>query len=249
MLQRTRDQVGTAGLLVAIIALIAALGGGAYAASGGLTGKQKKEVTKIAQAQAKKLAPAGPAGPEGHAGAKGDAGAPGAPGAPGANGAGVTVKPYVGEECGTEEGTEFTNSTGTSFACNGENGETGFTTTLPSGKVEHGVWSVGPYPGVTENRTFAPVSFAIPLGAAEVPVHYMAEGVTPTTACPGTIAAPLAAKGNVCVYASFEEETAFLRPNNPEKSTETAGPSGTLLLFELESEEAKARGVWVATAP
>ena len=54
MLTQLRSQFGTAGLVVAIVALIAALAGGAYAASGGLTGKQKKEVTKIAKQNAGK---------------------------------------------------------------------------------------------------------------------------------------------------------------------------------------------------
>lgn len=62
---------------MACIALVVALGGGAYAASGGLTGKQKKEVKKIAKevagAPGAPGAPgqAGPAGPQGSEGRSG----------------------------------------------------------------------------------------------------------------------------------------------------------------------------------
>ncbi len=85
-----REPFGTAGLIVACVALIAALGGSAIAAKSGLTGKEKKEVKKIAkQVAGKPGAPGstGPVGPAGPAGAKGDTGAAGATGARGDTGA------------------------------------------------------------------------------------------------------------------------------------------------------------------
>jgi collagen type VII alpha len=75
-----REPFGTAGLVVAIVALVAALGGGAYAASGGLNAKQKTEVTKIAKRFAGRTGAQGPRGNAGPAGAKGNTGSPGAPG-------------------------------------------------------------------------------------------------------------------------------------------------------------------------
>ncbi|MBA3867401.1 MAG: hypothetical protein H0X42_13840 [Solirubrobacterales bacterium] len=48
-ISRIHQKLGTAGFIISIVALVAALGGGAYAASGGLSGKQKKEVEKIAK--------------------------------------------------------------------------------------------------------------------------------------------------------------------------------------------------------
>jgi hypothetical protein len=48
MLRRVHQKLGTAGFVISIVALVAALGGGAYAASGSLSGKQKQEVSKIA---------------------------------------------------------------------------------------------------------------------------------------------------------------------------------------------------------
>lgn len=91
-----REPFGTAGLIIAVVALVAALGGSAIAAKGALTGKQKKEVAKIAKKEAKKYAkagaegkqgPAGPAGAQGPAGAAGKDGAAGPAGEKGATGA------------------------------------------------------------------------------------------------------------------------------------------------------------------
>jgi Collagen triple helix repeat (20 copies) len=83
-----REPFGTAGLIVACIALVLALTGAAFAAAG-LSGKQKKEVEKIAKKFAGKpgaQGPVGPVGPQGPVGAKGDAGSAGANGAAGATG-------------------------------------------------------------------------------------------------------------------------------------------------------------------
>ena len=71
MFSRMHNKLGTAGLLVAIVALVFAMVGGAYAAKGALTGKQKKEVTKIAKKYAGKPGAQGPQGPAGLVGPKG----------------------------------------------------------------------------------------------------------------------------------------------------------------------------------
>ena len=79
MYRRFQGRFGTAGVILALMALVVALSGTALAAKGALTGKQKKEVEKIA----KKFQGSGPAGPQGPAGAKGDPGPKGDPGAKG----------------------------------------------------------------------------------------------------------------------------------------------------------------------
>jgi hypothetical protein len=81
-----REPFGTAGLIVALIALVAALGGSALAAGGALTGKQKKEVEKIAKKYAGKPGVAGAAGPAGTAGGTGPAGTAGKTGKEGPEG-------------------------------------------------------------------------------------------------------------------------------------------------------------------
>jgi len=88
MLSRVHNKLGTAGLIVAVVALVVALGGAAFAASGKLTSTEKKEVKKIAK-KVSKPGPPGPAGPAGSAGAqgpKGDTGAKGDKGDTGAKG-------------------------------------------------------------------------------------------------------------------------------------------------------------------
>jgi hypothetical protein len=178
-----REPFGTAGLVVACVALILALTGAAFAAAG-LTGKQKKEVEKIAKKFAGKPgAPgaSGPAGPQGPTGAKGDAGVAGANGTNGSNGESVKVSSYEGPECSSEEGAEVKNGSGTVYVCSGEPGLDGapgakgdpgaqgpqgepWTAggTLPPGATETGTWMVTG----TEDDTsgvFAAMSFPIPM--------------------------------------------------------------------------------------
>jgi hypothetical protein len=85
-----REPFGKAGLTVAICALVLAMVGGAYAA-GALSGKQKKEVEKIAKKYAGKTGSAGSQGPAGPAGAKGDTGTNGKDGTNGTNGKEGTI--------------------------------------------------------------------------------------------------------------------------------------------------------------
>src|SRR3954451_2688484 len=91
-LRALHDQLGTAGLILAIIALVIALAGSAFAAQSFVT---KKQAIKIAKKYAGKrgapgapgaAGPGGPQGPPGPAGATGTQGGPGAPGSPGAPG-------------------------------------------------------------------------------------------------------------------------------------------------------------------
>jgi hypothetical protein len=113
MLSLLRNRFGVPGV-IAVIALVFAMLGGAYAATqssrtGGLTAKQKKEVKAIAKSF-QGTGPAGPAGPTGPAGPAGPQGAAGTAGAKGDQG-----EP-------------------------GADGETGFTETLPEGETETGAW-------------------------------------------------------------------------------------------------------------
>jgi hypothetical protein len=86
MFHRLHERIGTAGLVVAVIALVAALGGTALAGGGVLTGKQKKEVARIAKRFAGQPGPQGAAGPVGPAGPGGARGAKGDPGEKGEKG-------------------------------------------------------------------------------------------------------------------------------------------------------------------
>jgi hypothetical protein len=219
MFQRLRnpEPFGKAGLTVAVIALVLAMVGGAYAA-GKLTSTQKKEVTAIAKKFAGKPGPAGPQGPAGPAGAAGKAGANGANGTNGTNGKSVEVIPSsggAGEPCEGKGGAEVKQEAAGSGAevCNGQ---TGFTEALPSGKTETGEWSLVNLAKESVGvASISAVGFNIPLATAPTP-HYVNannkeffhEGSElkerASTACTGTFAAPTAEAGDLCVYASYE---------------------------------------------
>ncbi|MGN6203263.1 MAG: hypothetical protein ACTHNY_12795 [Solirubrobacterales bacterium] len=133
MLSRLHGKLGTAGLIVAIVALVAALTGAAFAA-GGLTKRQEKQVVKIAKKYAGKRGPAGKPGP---AGPQGPAGAPGAKGDTGAKG----DKGDTGDR-GPE---------GSPWVAGG---------VLPSTETETGAWSLGVS---KEGLLIDTISFNIPL--------------------------------------------------------------------------------------
>jgi Collagen triple helix repeat (20 copies) len=192
MLSPLRNRFGIPGV-IAVIALVFAMLGGAYAAnnSGGSKATASAKGKPGPRGKTGKTGPAGPTGPQGPAGpagAKGDAGAAGANGkdgsngtngANGANGKNAEAIPFAGSKgpiggvtC-TEGGLEVKSASATTLVCNGAkgtngtngtNGTTGFTETLPSGETETGSWAFGrTAAGVTELEV--PISFAIPLTA------------------------------------------------------------------------------------
>jgi hypothetical protein len=199
MLTRIYQRLGTAGFIISIVALVAALGGGAYAASGGLSSKQKKEVQKIAQTEAKKFAgkqgAAGATGPQGAAGPKGDPGAAGLNGGPGEKGASgekgdpgnqglrgpAGPSPEVVElpadpsaaEC-KAGGAKILGADGEEVTvCNGEGGGggEGFPETLPSGKTETGLWEVLGENGVAIPGVAVITQISYPIRLAAVPTE------------------------------------------------------------------------------
>jgi collagen triple helix repeat protein len=173
-----REPFGKAGVVLAVLALVFAAVGGAYAAGGGLSGKQKKEVTKIAKKYAGKPGPAGPAGP---AGPKGEPGAKGDKGAAGTNGINGT---------------------------NGSNGEAGMCSAAkpecvaPSGAVMTGDWIFA----TTSPEAALQISYPLRLASAPTSVQWIEMGggdpanpaYEPTTACPGIGEATT--PGVLCIY-------------------------------------------------
>jgi len=268
MLSRIHEKLGTAGFVISIVALVAALGGGAYAAKNGLTSKQKKEVEKIA----KKVAVPGPKGEKGEngsagskgengsAGSKGDTGTKGEAGAkgdPGENGKSVTVTAIAegGSKCEERGGAEVkVEGAGSGTAvCNGQDGSG----ELPPGATETGSWSFGQLaevePAGTPAFTLVTISFPSPLPEGEAPlaVEFLAEEAT-STHCEGTAKEPEAAEGYLCVYetpfSGEELELAeSLNPNSATSGEGGAGRNGTILNLGYEAF-AKGYGTWAAHA-
>jgi hypothetical protein len=230
---------------IAFIALIFAVTGVSFAASGG--GHAGMLTVSIAKSKAKTKAgprgpagkngapgatgpagPAGPTGPAGAAGAKGETGAAGTgtPGAPGTPGESVKIE-SAGGEC-EEGGAKFSNASGSGAACNGKEGAKGpegnIKKTLPKGMTETGSWSVeAPKEfgeAETEKAAVASISFSIPLESALSEAHtfFIAPhqaGIEHAAECPGTPEAPAAAEGDLCVYATLLGNLTFEIINPP----------------------------------
>lgn len=156
--QRLREPFGKAGLTVAVIALVFAMLGGAYAATG-LNSKQKKEVKSIA----KSFQGTGSAGA---AGAKGDNGSNGAQGAKGDTG---VVGPQGPQGSQGKQGTQ--GPAGEAGMCSAAKPEC----KLATGGVLTGVWSAtGSRDVVGITETTPPVLVTTPsigLAAISFPVR------------------------------------------------------------------------------
>ena len=232
-----REPFGTAGLIIACVALIASLAGGAYAASGGLTAKQKKEVKKIAkQFAGKPGAPGatGPVGPKGDQGAKGDTGPEGKQGTPGTNG----TNGADGEDGACSEGNPV---------C-----------TLPSEATETGAWALGRNAGAATQ--LVDISFNLALEEAPV-VHVINKAGKEIVlgagleeidqpACPGNVEEPEAAPGTLCLYTAEEEQSGYSNIDDPSTGlVETASyKTGAIVPFTPSGSGAIAYGTWAVTA-
>jgi hypothetical protein len=253
MLYRVREPFGKAGLTVAILALVLAMFGGAYAA-GGLTKAQEKQVTKIAKKYAGK--PGAPGAP-GSAGAKGDPGSQGGQGAQGAQG-------KEGQQ--GKEGSPWT-ALGT----------------LPAGKTETGTWTFEKQSGGEPFAIASiAIPIPLANGLAANKVHLIAtsgkelvynseelesEEVEPTgcgTALTpdGTAEKPAAAAGHLCVYLGATKPVSVAEGMGsnmiapPSAVCEAAdciakagGGTTGAILHALPGAGGTAYGSWAVTAP
>ncbi len=263
------EPYGKAGLLVAILALVLATTGAAFAAKGGLTGKQKKEVTKIAKKYAGKNGTNGTNGAPGDKGDKGDQGDQGDQGIQGIQG----VKGDTG-------------NTGPAGVIHPGN-PVGSPQPLPSEATETGSWAAS-------TTGLVPISFPIPLETELPPAgtHFvltkvqegkigggageLCEGETNhppngpeelseceepykavQAACPGTASAPEAETGNLCIYEGFSSEgpgegtnlkvTAILPAGKYGAGASTAG--AVIAVAENEPGAPLFWGTFAVTAP
>lgn len=180
----------TPGTVIATLALVFAMTGGAYAAGKYVITSTKQispKVLKSLQGKAGKAGatgaagaagpagatgPAGPAGPAGAAGAKGETGATGetgtagtagAKGTTGTNGTSATTASFTGEAHGCKAGgVEVKSSSSPTYVCNGQSGGSGSGTLAP-GKTETGVWALSVYDVPEEKEPATAINFPIPL--------------------------------------------------------------------------------------
>ena len=237
------------------LALVFAMSGGAYAAGKYLITSTKQISPKVLKSLVGKTGPAGKNGANGTNGVSGASGEKGAQGPQGSQGPeGKAGEPGKEGKAGT-------------------NGTTGFTETLPPGKTETGTWGYG----LTSAGGAAtiPISFTIPLSAklTETQVHYInihnEEVVFPeptkgliftgptevkqkSTQCLGSVEAPTAEPGNLCVYTgeSHLELSSYLfqNPAHIFPSTVETGTTGTVMWMSTPANSG-AFGTWAVTAP
>lgn len=148
------EPFGKAAMVVAVIALVLAMTGAAFA-KGLFTKAQEKKIAAIAKKYAGK--PGAP-GAQGSAGPQGPAGAPGAKGDPGTNGTNGKSVEVSAVSCGGLGGAEVKQEGAVSGVevCNGQ---TGFTATLPSEATETGSWITQ----IFASGTFARIGFSFPI--------------------------------------------------------------------------------------
>jgi len=245
--------------VVLTLVLVFAMTGGAFAAGKFLITSTKQispKVLKSLHGKAGKSGPVGaagaqgPVGPAGPAGPQGPAGGKGENGSSGANGTSATTESFTGKLHGCETGGVLVKSASPEASvCNGKNGTTGFTATLPSGKTEEGVWAtvIGAPVAFGTGYGPVPISFTIPLAAAlsEANVEIKAEGFKGAAGenCPGEAGEPQAAAGFLCVYTTTDQTAEV---SHVVQSTTAAGV--VILIAGSKEIGSLASGTWAVTA-
>lgn len=239
-----REPFGTAGLIVACIALVFALTGAAFAAVG-LNAKQKKEVKAIAKHFAGKPGAQGPAGPQGPAGANGKDGANGTNGAAGKSVSLVNETPLNCAEGGFTyevEGSGVENE-----VCNGEQGAAGSPWVVgeaPSGATLKGTWVLPPATTSGLEEFYAPISTGVP-----VPAVALVSQAPKAPFCPeGSAEEPKPGlAGVLCVFVA--EKTNLAEVSNGASKLKGSHGGAVIEMLSEEPGAVKAYGSWALKTP
>jgi hypothetical protein len=119
--------------------------------------------------------------------------------------------------------------------------------TLPSGRTLRGGFSLGAKAAATGDIAVGNIVFAFPLATSPA-VTVIKPGQDPPQQCPGTLDAPEATPGNLCIYVRFlSNGTDIARYGFGGLTTFRFGASLYLNASAPGSEEAA--GTWAVTAP
>jgi hypothetical protein len=247
--------------VIASVAFVFALTGGACAASKYVITSTKQIKPSVLASLKGKAGPAGPAGSAGAAGPAGGSGAAGEKGAAGSNGTNgtngkdgvsVTSKSFAGAKGSCKAGgSEFLSSSGTTFACNGESAQS--SAFLQEGATETGVVSTI---SLAAGGGYLPISFSIPLEGplSSGQVHFVTQaevtGHSAPEACKGTAAAPTAKAGNLCVYEGENGlvNTEVVEIENPALNHVLgASADGCYLVVSFKESPAWVKATWAVT--
>ncbi len=257
---------------LAFVALVFALTGGAFAASGrggpsGARGSGRATASTVSAIAAKskaksKTGPRGPAGPKGATGAAGPAGATGPAGPTGPTG---PAGPAGGKGENGANGAEGKEGKEGAKGKEGKEGKPGAIhgqEPLPSGATETGVWSFGPLPEAAAGAFLyvTVASFPVQLSAAleKEHAHFIntkGEEVTlagaqaqPTPIpCPGNVEEPTAEPGNLCVYENRLVNVEGLVLSSP--GAKGADKTGAIMLVKPDpTKDVEGSGSWAVTA-
>jgi hypothetical protein len=264
MVPKIRGRLGYANV-VATLALVFAMTGGAYAASKIIITSTKQISPKVLKSLKGKDGVNGVNGTNGAngvngkdgapglAGEKGDAGTNGTNGTNGKDGVSVTSAelPQGDAKC-KEGGSEFVASGNKkTYACNGSPWVAGGT--LPVGATETGTWDLESTASATSELMTTAVSFPIPLAKATSNVIFVGfEQATPEQ-CEGNVEKPGAKSGHVCVFegkseivhiGGLEYAKAVVSPYGGFEM----GPAGGQLVFvTTQTGRVSAEGSWAVT--
>jgi hypothetical protein len=248
---RTRINATT---VLAVLALVFAMTGGAYAAKKYLITSTKQISPSVLKQLQGKAGAAGAPGAAGAAGAQGPAGPQGPAGTAGSQGEkGVQGEKGAMGEKGVEGKKGATGPTGAT----GATGVSGFTATLPAGETETGSWTANYRAATQESLIGGSIGFSIPLAApsehVEVLTLEQTEGSVGSGKCELDIenaaAVPVAPPGFLCVFTRFEEAGKVLAvlslTNEPGDS-----PAGAFIEAKTATNGAMfLSGTWAVTTP
>lgn len=228
MFSKFNDRFGVPGV-IAVIALVFAMFGGAYAASsGGLNPKQKKEVKKIAKQFAGQDGAPGAQGPKGDTGSQGPEGEQGPKGDPG------------------EDGTFSTEPLPSGETLTGVWSAAGNVTEDISLEAISFPIKVSPAPTVYLQ---VPSLGAAVKAAPGTPFAFPGDALTEEqfeAVCTGSAAEPKASKGTVCVYVGSATNNAT---GLAELVAYLVGPSSYGVSIPAKfSGKGTMRGTWAVTA-
>lgn len=233
MFSKIRSHISYANVAVTL-ALVFAMGGGAYAAGRTIITSIKQIKPSVVKQLKGARGPKGPAGPTGATGPAGPVGATGATGATGQ--AGVGKEGSVGKE--GPQGSE-----GSPWTLGG---------TVPTGKMLSGDWTLSGFShggGIfAGGAQFTTISFALPLEKAPAVAFIKApteaeeennEFPVPPAGCKGNVEKPEAESGHLCIFARVEV--------NAEGPTIcSSGAHNSLLCLTQKPEDADRFGVLFA---